>query len=90
MIAIRLCEANINTILATDSITREKLLVKVERFGPDSVYGRALGRKYYFIPSGFLSYAIDSPTCMAEDSFALHFDADMTKIDTEFVEITRK
>lgn len=90
MIATRLCEDNIDIMLAVSSIGQTKLLEKIKRFGPDSVYGRSLRRKYYFIPSGYLSYALNESVCMTEDSFTEKFNADMTKIDIKFVEITRK
>jgi len=50
-IAILLHPDNVKTILATEAVHPDKVTEWMKRFGPESIYTRLRGTRYYFIPS---------------------------------------
>jgi hypothetical protein len=88
MIAILLSEENASIIAASTTapyfLTEEEVIAKVDipnRINP--------GEKIYFIPS-FDTHGIRGWATIPEQNFLENYHADMTKIDTEFVQITQK
>lgn len=86
MTAIRLHKNNLMAIRKVDStMSRSELLSMIVGCGCQNQ------SPLYFIPKFESEHMVfDGPAFMPQPTFSLTFDADMTKIETEFVKISRK